>query len=75
MNDDTGSDITVEELVSKYTSWCQSNDWDPILGFDARRKLTKGLETLYHVPQAHNVIRNGCNLRGYNGVAFKADAT
>lgn len=75
VNDDTGSDITVEELVSKYTSWCQSNDWDPILGFDARRKLTKGLETLYHVPQAHNVIRNGCNLRGYNGVAFKTDAS
>jgi len=72
-NDDTGNGITIEELVSKYKSWCQSNDWDPILGLDARRKLTKGLETLYHVPQAHNVIRNGCNLRGYNGVAFKAD--
>ena len=72
-NDDTGVGITVEELVSKYMRWCQSNDWDPLLGLDARRKLTKGLETLYHVPQAHNVIRNGCNLRGYNGVAFKAD--
>ena len=71
--DDTGSGITVEELVSKYASWCQSNDWDPLSGLGARRKLTKGLETLYHVPQAHNIIRNGCNLRGYNGVAFKAD--
>lgn len=75
VNDDTGSDITVDELVSKYASWCKSNDWDPLWGPDARRKLTKGLETLYHVPQAHNVIRNGCNLRGYNGVAFKDDAS
>jgi len=70
---DFGVGITVDELASKYTNWCQSNDWEPLWGTAGRRKLTMGLESLFHVPQVHDIIRDDRNLRGYNGVAFKAD--
>jgi phage/plasmid-associated DNA primase len=69
---DSGAGISVDELASKYTNWCQSNDWEPLWGPAGRRKLTMGLESLFHVPQAHDIVRNGRNLRGYNGVAFKS---
>ncbi len=70
---DSGPGISIDDLGKKYHDWCIANDWEPLYGLETRRKLTRGLESLFHVPQAHNIVCNGCNLRGYHGVAFKAD--
>ena len=79
-NADSEVDITVEELGTKYESWCKANDWEPLWGLEARRKLVSGLESIFHVSQAHDIVRRNSEgdettLRGYRGVAFKADAS
>lgn len=66
---DSGPGISIDDLGRKYYDWCIANDWVPITGLDARRKLTRGAESLFHVPQAHDFASG----RGYHGVAFKAD--
>lgn len=67
---DSGSGISIDALGSKYRAWCIANDWEPLWGLEAKRKLTNGLESLFHVPQTHDFPSG----RGYHGVAFKADA-
>ena len=69
-NDDSSPGISIDDLVRRYIRWCTANDWEPLLGLEARRKLTNGLESLFHVPQTHDFPSG----RGYHGVAFKADA-
>ena len=66
-NTDSGPGFSIDDLVRKYNSWCLANDWEPLWGLEARRKLTKGVEGLFHVPQAHDFPSG----RGYHGVAFK----
>ena len=68
-NTDSGPGISIDGLVHQYHDWCIANDWEPLWGLEARRKLTNGLESLFHVPQAHDFPSG----RGYHGVAFKAD--
>ena len=68
---DTGTNITVDELVVKYNRWCLTNDWEPIVGLVGRRKLIKGVENLFHVTLVHSIARNGYGQRGYNGIRFK----
>jgi P4 family phage/plasmid primase-like protien len=77
---DFGVGITIGELEEKYTNWCQANDWDPLRGPAGRHKLTMNLESLFHISQAHDIVRKNMAgdetaLRGYHGVAFKADAS
>ena len=67
---DSGPGISIDDLGRKYYDWCIANDWVPITGLDARRKLTKGVESLFHVPQTHDFPSG----RGYHGVAFKAES-
>ena len=71
---DSGPGITQAELVEKYISWCKANDCTPVLGNEGRRKLTTGMESIFHVTMVHNLVRGvQNNLRGYHGVAFKTD--
>jgi P4 family phage/plasmid primase-like protien len=67
---DFKANITADELVSKYNNWCLTNDWEPFVGLTGRRKLIKGLETLFHVTLVHSIDREG-DQRGFNGVRFK----
>lgn len=67
---DSKANITVDELVSKYNTWCLANDWEPFVGLIGRRKLLRGMETLFHVPKVNSIDRDG-DQRGFNGVRFK----
>lgn len=73
---DSGPGITINELVHEYVWWCQSNEWEPLVDAENRRKLKQGLETRFHVTESHSLKRtdssgNERDERGYNGVQFK----
>ena len=73
---DSGPGITINELVREYVRWCQSNDWEPLLDAEGKRKLKQGLETRFHVNEVHSLKRtdssgNERDERGFNGVRFK----
>jgi phage/plasmid-associated DNA primase len=73
---DSGPGITINELVREYVRWCQSNEWEPLLDAEGKRKLKQGLETRFHVNEVHSLKRtdssgNERDERGFNGVRFK----
>ena len=67
--DDSSPGITKDELVERYIAWCQLNNWAPLVGNEARKRLWLGMESIFHITESHDIK----GLRGYHGVAFKAD--
>ncbi len=72
---DSGPGITINELFREYVRWCQNNEWEPLVDAENKRKLKQGLETRFHVTEAHSLKRtdasgNETEIRGYNGIRF-----
>jgi hypothetical protein len=70
---DPDSDVTSEELLCFFNEIAASGGLAPLSRSQFLRRLPEVLETTFDVRKAHNIQRDGHQLRGFRGVCFRLD--
>jgi P4 family phage/plasmid primase-like protien len=67
-------DVTNNELNAAYFAYCGRNGWKPYSARDVNGKLPELMLELRHVHEAHDIMRDGRNQRGYRRIAIQQEA-
>ena len=65
--------MTATELLLAYTRFCQSRSWQPETERHFRITSEEQLRCTYGVAKRTDVVREGKNQRGYDGLALRQD--
>jgi P4 family phage/plasmid primase-like protien len=67
---ESGSDLTVSEIIQAYAHYCPERGWDPMSETQIGRQLTSLMLELFKTVISHSCQRDGKSARGFRGVAF-----
>jgi P4 family phage/plasmid primase-like protien len=60
-----GHDITVEELVQGYATFCTSRNWYAVAPATVQKQLPELIATMHQIHQRHDIKRDGLAQRGF----------
>jgi putative DNA primase/helicase len=66
-----GADVSVNEIVEAYATFCPEKGWNPLPITEIHRSLEGLMLELFRVTKSHSVNREGKSVRGFFGVALK----
>ncbi len=69
--DTDGGDLAVAEIEAAYAEYCSEKGWKANSLTEIRSKLEGFMLEIHRRPRNHCTIRDGKNVRGFAGVAFK----
>jgi hypothetical protein len=67
---ESGSDLTVSEIIQAYAHYCPERGWDPLSETQIGRQLNSLMLELFKTVSSHSCQRDGKAARGFRGVAF-----
>ena len=67
---ESGSDLTVGEIVQGYAHYCPDKGWDPLPESQIARQLPTLMLELFKTVKSNSCQREGKSARGFRGVAF-----
>jgi hypothetical protein len=65
---ESGSNLTVNELIEEYAAFCPERKWKPLPITEVQHQLNDLMLELFGVTKRHDVQRGGKNQRGFGGV-------
>jgi phage/plasmid-associated DNA primase len=66
-----GVDVSVNEIVEAYATFCPEKGWNPLPITEIHRSLEGLMLELFRVTKSHSVKRDGKAVRGFFGVTLK----
>ena len=66
-----GADLSVNEIVEAYATFCPERGWNPLPITEIHRSLEGLMLELFRVTKSHSVKRDGKSVRGFFGVTLK----
>jgi putative DNA primase/helicase len=66
----SGSDLTVAEIVQAYAHYCPERGWDPMSDTQIGRQLSSLMLEMFKTVGSNSCQREGKAARGFRGVAF-----
>jgi len=69
------ADLTVNEIIEAYATFCPEMGWRAMPITDVQDSLEGLMVELFRVVKAHSIKRDGKAQRGFNGVALKECAS
>ena len=68
-------DLATEEIADAYLTMCAERQWPSVTRNEVAQRLPKLMHELFSAEKSHSVVRNGGDVRGFRGVAWRsADA-
>lgn len=67
---ESGSDLTVSEIIQAYAHFCPDKGWDPLPESQIGRQLPSLMLELFKTVKSNSCQREGKSARGFRGVAF-----
>ncbi len=67
---ESGSDLSVGEIIQAYAHFCPDQGWDPLPESQIGRQLPTLMLEMFQVVKSNNCQRDGKSARGFHGVTF-----
>ena len=71
MTKDEISDVSSQEVVESYTSFCAVRGWVPLTFKTIERRLPELMHTFFGAHKSNHIERNGSRVNGYPGVFLR----
>lgn len=65
------SDLSTLEIIERYSLFCVHKGWDMVPAATVERELPDIMTQLFAVSKAHDIKRDGKNVRGFSKVKFR----
>jgi hypothetical protein len=66
----SGSDLTVNEIIQAYAHYCPERGWDPMTDVQISRQLNTLILDMFKTVPSNSCQRDGKAARGFRGIAF-----